>query len=155
MNIKNFLIKIFATFFYVGCLPAIPGTFGSLAGIGVYLLVSRFSYIYWGTVLFFIIFGIAVSSAAEDVLGKKDAPCIVIDEVAGILISFLFLPFDIRLIVIGFLIFRILDALKPFPINRLQCLRGGWGVMSDDIIAGVYTNIILQFVLKFVSVNAS
>lgn len=88
-------------------------------------------------------------------LNKKDASCIVIDEVCGMLLSLIFLPYNIKIVVLAFILFRILDALKPFPLDRLQRLKGGPGIMADDLVAGLYTNIILQIVLKLVSFKAS
>jgi phosphatidylglycerophosphatase A len=83
--------------------------------------------------------------------GKKDPGCIVIDEVAGMLIALSFMPLDLKIIFLGFLIFRILDTFKPYPAGRLQHLRGSLGVMADDLIAGIYTNIVLQVILKLAS----
>lgn len=88
-------------------------------------------------------------------LNKKDAKCIVIDEVGGMLLSLIFIPHDIKLVIIAFLLFRILDMLKPYPIDALQNLKGSAGIMSDDLVAGLYTNIILQVVLRFTSLRTS
>ncbi len=102
--------------------------------------------------------GFLVAGKAEKILKKKDARYIVIDEVSGMLlslVSLLFIPYDGRLVIIAFIIFRILDALKPYPADRLQNLTGSKGIMSDDLIAGLYTNIILQVVLRFASFKAS
>lgn len=79
----------------------------------------------------------------------------MIDEVSGMLLSLIFLPYDIKLVIIAFILFRILDTLKPYPLGRLQNLAGSIGIMSDDIVAGLYTNIILQVVLRLVSFKAS
>lgn len=102
-----------------------------------------------------IIIGLLITGRAEEIFNKKDAGCIVIDEVSGMLLSLLFIPYDIRLVIIAFILFRILDTLKPYPSDRLQNLKGSWGVMSDDIVAGLYTNIILQVVLRLVSFKVS
>ena len=91
----------------------------------------------------------------ERLSGKKDPGCIVIDEVAGMLIALSFMPADLKIIFLGFLIFRILDTLKPYPAGRLQHLRGSVGVMADDLIAGIYTNIVLQAILKLASFQIS
>ncbi|MDP2938282.1 MAG: phosphatidylglycerophosphatase A, partial [Candidatus Omnitrophota bacterium] len=92
---------------------------------------------------------------AEKIFNKKDAGCIVIDEVAGMLLALIFIPYDIKLVIMAFILFRILDALKPFPLDRLQNLTGSIGIMSDDIVAGFYTNIILQIVFRLVAFKTS
>ena len=92
--------------------------------------------------------GLATSGRTEKLLNKKDPGCIVIDEVAGMLIALSFIPDNFRIIFLAFLIFRILDTLKPFPAGRLQHLRGSVGVLADDIIAGIYTNILLLLILR-------
>jgi phosphatidylglycerophosphatase A len=147
----KFLTKTISTFFYSGYFPLIPGTAGSLAGLALYFLLKDdpLAYIFVLSVL--LILGFLVSGQAEKVFGRKDPPCVVIDEVCGMLLSLLFLPYDIKLVIIAFLIFRILDTLKPYPIGSFEKLKGGFGVMSDDIIAGLYANLILQVVVSFAS----
>lgn len=88
-------------------------------------------------------------------MGEKDPGCIVIDEVCGMLLSLAFLPPDPGLVIFAFLVFRIMDTLKPYPAGVLQRLKGSVGIMSDDIVAGFYTNIILQLILKLASFNSS
>jgi len=144
---KNTLL-ILSTFFYVGYLPFIPGTFGSIAGLCLYFIVKDSVLIYALATVLLLALGFLVSGPAERLLNKKDARCIVIDEVAGMLLSMAFLPYDLRLAVIGFCLFRILDSMKPYPAGPLQNLKGSVGIMSDDIIAGLYTNIILQIVVR-------
>lgn len=155
MKIRQEIIKVISTVFYAGYLPLIPGTFGSFAGIVVYYLIKNniFSFLFF-TILITIV-GFFVTGEAEKIFRKKDASFIVIDEVSGMLLSLLFLPYDLSLVVIAFFLFRILDTLKPFPAGRIQSLKGSLGVMSDDIIAGLYTNIILQVVLRLTSFKTS
>ena len=154
-NILEIIILALSSFFYIGYLPFIPGTFGSIAGILLFYLIKDSAVIYALFTCICIIIGFLVTGEAERILNKKDARCIVIDEVVGILLSFIFIPFDYKLVIIGFLLFRILDSLKPYPAGRLQNLKGSLGIMSDDIIAGLYTNIILQVVLRLVSFRTS
>lgn len=145
----SFLIKATGSFFFVGYLPLIPGTFGSLAGVGLfYLLKTGNSSNYFLFTFCLIILGLFVSGRMERLLGKKDPGCIVIDEVAGMLVSLSFMPLDLKIVFLGFFIFRMLDTLKPYPAGRLQHLHGSVGVMADDLIAGIYTNIVLQVILK-------
>ncbi|MCM8789576.1 MAG: phosphatidylglycerophosphatase A, partial [Candidatus Omnitrophica bacterium] len=86
---------------------------------------------------------------------KKDAKNIVIDETSGMMLSLLFLPYQSKILILGFFIFRLLDTLKPYPAGRIQNIKGSIGVMGDDIVAAVYTNIILQAVTRLVSFIAS
>jgi len=151
----KFIVKIVSTFFYIGYLPFIPGTFGSLAGIVLFYLVkdNPVSYAFWTIVI--MIAGFLVCDRAEKIMQKKDPPYVVIDEVSGMLLSLLFLPYDIRVVIIAFILFRILDTVKPFPAGCLERVKGGLGIMGDDLIAGLYTNIILQVALKFTSFKGS
>lgn len=151
---RKFLIKIISTFFYVGYLPFIPGTFGSLAGLILYYFLKSHSLVYILVTLGLIVLGTIISGEAEKAFNKKDPRYVVIDEVVGILISFMFLPFDIRLLVVGFLIFRLLDTLKPYPACVFERRHGGIGIMGDDIVAGIYTNIILQVFFRLTSLIA-
>ncbi|MFH0855744.1 MAG: phosphatidylglycerophosphatase A [Candidatus Omnitrophota bacterium] len=151
----KFLVRIISTFFYVGYFPLVPGTAASLAGIIVYFLVRNNVTIYCLTLAALLILGFLASGRAEELMQKKDHSCVVIDEVCGMLLSLIFLPYNIKLVIIAFFIFRALDTLKPFPAGRLERMRGSFGIMSDDIAAGVYTNIILQAVAIFASLRAS
>ena len=88
--------------------------------------------------------GTWAADRAEKILGRKDSPSIVIDEIAGYLISMFMVPSSWGFVLAGFLIFRVFDIVKPWPLNRLQDVHGGPGVMLDDIGAGVYANVVLQ-----------
>lgn len=155
MNLRRFFIKTVATFFYVGYLPFIPGTFASLAAIGVFYLVKDKACVYILVTAVSIISGFLFAGEAEKIFNKKDARCIVIDEVSGMLLGLLFVPYNTKIVVIAFLLFRIFDSLKPYPVRRLEKLKGGAGIMCDDIAAGLYTNIILQAVFRVFSANIS
>lgn len=129
-----------------------PGTFGSLVGVGLFYLLKGASILsYFSVILGIIILGMLTGSCLERLLNKKDPSCIVIDEVMGMLVALSFMPHDLKIIILAFLIFRILDTLKPFPVGRLQYLRGSAGIMIDDLVAGLYTNIVLQVILKLAS----
>lgn len=155
MEIRKIIIKTVSTFFYIGYLPFIPGTFGSIVGILLFYLIRDSLPVYTLFTLLLIILGFLVAGETERILNKKDAGCIVIDEVSGMLISLISVPYDIKLVIIAFVLFRILDSLKPYPAGRLQNLRGSPGIMLDDIFAGLYTNIILQAVCILASFRAS
>ncbi|MFH1354789.1 MAG: phosphatidylglycerophosphatase A [Candidatus Omnitrophota bacterium] len=155
MNLYRQFIKTISTFFYLGYLPWVPGTFGSLGGVLLFYLFKDSRVAYGLVTGLVIILGFLFSGEAEKIFKAKDHKCIVIDEVSGMLLSLLFLPYDIRLVIAAFLIFRILDIFKPYPAGRLENLKAGLGVMSDDIVAGIYTNIILQVLVRLASCKAS
>ena len=148
-------VRIISTFFYVGYLPLIPGTFGSFAGLILfYFIQDNPVHLVLGFIIVTVT-GFFICGPAENLMQKKDPPCIVIDEVSGMLLSLLFIPYDLKLMILGFFIFRLLDTLKPFPVSRLERLRGGLGIMSDDLMAGLYTNIILQVAVRLTSFKVS
>jgi len=144
---NRFFIKLISSFFYLGYLPVIPGTLSSLAGVGIFFLIQNNPALYAFLFFSLLILGFLTSGEAEKVFQAKDARYIVIDEICGMLLGLAFLPFSHRLVWMAFLLFRLLDALKPYPADKLQNLRGSLGVMSDDLVAGLYTNVILQFVV--------
>lgn len=145
---RNFLVKTLSTFFYVGFLPLIPGTIASLVGVAIFYFTGGNFWIMTLLAASIMILGFTVSGKAEKLFNKKDAKCIVIDEVAGMLLSLMFLPFDIKYVIAAFVLFRLLDILKPYPANRIQDLKGSMGIMGDDIVAGLYTNLIMLIILK-------
>ena len=144
---KHFIL-ILATGFGVGCSPVAPGTLGTLIAIPVhYFLSNILSPIYEITLVGFFFLAVWISENAERFFGKKDDPKIVIDEIIGFLITMLWVPKTLLFVIIGFLLFRFFDILKPFPIRRLEKgFKGGFGVVLDDVVAGVYANIILRLI---------
>jgi len=146
---------LFGTFFGIGYLPFIPGTFGSMAGVVLFYLFNANTAAYILFTFILIILGILIGRKIEEIFGRKDPPCVVIDEVAGMLLALVFIKPDIKLVILGFVFFRLLDTLKPYPAGRLQGLRGGLGIVTDDVVAGIYTNLILHAILKFASFTAS
>ena len=102
--------------------------------------------------LLFIFFAVYIADAAEKILKQNDPNCIVIDEIAGMMVTLIGLPFNLTTIVLGFILFRILDILKPFPIRHLdKRIPGGLGVVADDVAAGVIAHLLLRGV--FILVN--
>ena len=142
------LAKLIATFFYIGHSPWAPGTFGSLAGLGIYFLVKNNIILYGFTIMFLFALGIIFTTEAERVYKRKDARMIVIDEVSGMLLALFMVPYSIASAVIGFILFRLFDITKPPPARRIEKISGAFGIMFDDIIAAIYTNVILQVVLR-------
>ena len=148
---SNELIKFIATGAYSGYSPVAPGTAGSAVGILIYLLafslqLSAFSYLL--LTISIVLIGIWVSGKAEYIFKRKDSQKIVIDEIAGMLISLFMLPHGFWILLSGFIIFRIIDISKPFYI--LERLPKGFGVMMDDVAAGIATNLILRIFLLLI-----
>ena len=148
-------IKITATFFGLGYLPFMSGTWASLAGLLIFILIGSNTAWYVLITALVLLLGFVVCGRAERIFNQKDSRLIVIDEVAGMLVALLFLPYNLIIGALAFILFRILDIAKPFPANGLQRLSGSCGIMADDIIAGLYANIILQAVLRLVSWSSS
>jgi len=99
--------------------------------------------------------GFLVGGSAEKMFGKKDSKFIVIDETSGMLLSLILIPYNYKFVILGFFLFRILDTLKPYPAGRFENLKGSLGIMCDDLVAAVYTNLILQVVLRWASFKIS
>ncbi len=141
-------LEFIVTGFYVGKIKRAPGTFGTLLGIPlVFFLSYQHIYFYMGATLFLIGVAIICSHLYELKTGRHDQPSIVIDEVVGYLVAMTWLPHHWLSYVLGFILFRFFDILKPFPINVLdQKIKGGLGVVADDLAAGLLSNILLQFI---------
>jgi phosphatidylglycerophosphatase A len=141
------LAVFIATFVYTGLFPFAPGTVGSLGGLVVYGLIVRLGA---GVALeglaIAVLYGVGVwaAAAAERHFGGVDPGPVVIDEVVGMLITLFLVPVSVTGAIIGLLLFRVFDIVKPFPAGRLEQLHGGFGVMSDDAMAGIYANLVLR-----------
>lgn len=133
----------------MGYLPLCPGTFASLAAIGVYaLLVKLIPPYQLGIIILLFLFGVWTSRQAEILWEKKDPGEVVIDEIVGYLITMGLVPFSLIKAIVGFFLFRVFDILKPFPIKRLERSQGGWGIMLDDVMAGLYASLILRIIFR-------
>ena len=141
-------VKLITSFFYLGHSPFMPGTVGSLGGLMVYALVKNNEILYGFTILFLFMLGVIFAGEAEKIYKRKDARMIVIDEACGMLLALFFVPRTMFSVILGFFLFRILDILKPPPAKKVEKLTGSLGVMFDDIIAAIYTNIILQILTR-------
>lgn len=142
---KSFLLQL-ATFFGVGRLPKSPGTWGTLAALPFVVLLSQFHpLIYMVVVLLLLPVGIYAAEVYTQEFKVKDAPEIVIDEVIGFLITMTWMPQTWQAYLAGFVLFRFLDILKPPPIRYFdRRVPGGFGVVMDDVVAGVIANVFLQ-----------
>jgi len=160
-------VALALTTFGVGYIPGAPGTYGSAVGVVIYLAgywlypylgISIFHMagrtlssdaIMWATVgvslTLLCLLGVWASGRTAPIFGRKDPSQAVVDEVMGQLITFCFVPLSVTwpFILLGFLLFRFFDIVKPFPIRTLEMLPGGLGICADDIIAGVYAGVCL------------
>jgi phosphatidylglycerophosphatase A len=152
MKIRDEAIVFLATGFYIGNIPFAPGTFGTILGLPLCFLLGLLKLpLALVCTMLFILIAIWISHIAEKRLKKKDPGCIVIDEVAGMAVTLIGLPFNLTTGLSGFIIFRILDISKPFPIRALEKhLPGGLGVVADDVIAGIMANLILRVIIHII-----
>lgn len=146
------LIIIIATGCYSGYLPKAPGTWGSLVGLLIFFLLHTLSLpIYLAVVAGIFVIGTFAAGEAEKIMDRQDPGLVVIDEIVGILITMTAAPATFLPMALGFIIFRIFDIAKPFPIDFVdKRFHGGLGIMLDDIFAGIYSLIILQLLVRFV-----
>lgn len=141
-----------ATGFFTGYAPFAPGTVGTAVGVAFYWCFSHLSpLLYLITTIAFVFLSAWAADQAEQMLQRKDAPVIVIDEICGFLVTMLFVPFSVTTVLAGFLLFRVFDIGKVFPSRWIEAtVPGGWGVVLDDVVAGVYANIVLQGVRHWI-----
>jgi phosphatidylglycerophosphatase A len=146
MTDKNTIVMYLATGCKSGYSPIIPGTAGSLAALVPCWLLSLLPLPVSSMFLIaFIVLSIWASELAENIVGRKDPGCIVIDEFAGMMITLLGIHFTWQSALAGFIIFRVMDILKPFPIRYLErTIPGGAGIVLDDVAAGVAAHILLR-----------
>jgi len=142
---SSLILKHIATLGPVGYLPLAPGTWGSAVGAVFILLVPLSPSAQLLLIIAGFIIGSVASGVAERVTGEQDSGHIIIDEFVGMLVAVLFLPRGLPWVLAAFFLFRVLDILKPYPIRRVESsLKGGIGVMTDDILAGIGANLALQ-----------
>jgi|ERR1035437_2270318 phosphatidylglycerophosphatase A len=162
-------VALALTTFGVGYIPGAPGTYGSIIAVIIYLLIASFethasthgiasgmqleqiTAVHWALnailLTAFSLAGIWASGRSIPILGNSDPSQAVVDELMGQFVTFLFIPFGASwpFVIAGFLLFRLFDIWKPYPIDDLQILPGGLGICADDIVAGVYAGICLSF----------
>jgi phosphatidylglycerophosphatase A len=140
---------VLSSWFGVGLIPVAPGTCGTLAAVPLFFCMKYIGILY--SVIFLIVFipmAVWVSGISKRLLGRDDPPEVVIDEVAGFMLALFLLPLTWSSLTLGFLLFRIFDILKPLPIGRLEKIRGGIGIVVDDLVAGVYANFCVRIFLS-------
>jgi len=143
------LAVLVATAGGLGHAPVAPGTFGSAAGVAIYLLMAK-SPVAWqvAVALVVVVVGTWASSQAAHFYSRDDPSQVVVDEVAGQLVTLIFTGVGLAGAAVGFLVFRVLDIVKPWPANRFESLHGGVGIMADDVMAALYGNIIMQVLVR-------
>ncbi|MBM4166404.1 MAG: phosphatidylglycerophosphatase A [Ignavibacteria bacterium] len=151
-NIVHTVSTFVATVCYCGYIPFASGTLGSFVGILFFWFVPVFEkepfQLASILVLFFV--GVYTSAIVSKANNDSDPSIVVIDEVVGMWISCAFLPKELWIVIASFFLFRLFDILKPFPARSLEHLRNGWGIMLDDVAAGMYSNIVLRIIIFFV-----
>ena len=151
----NSFHKLNATVLGAGYSPFAPGTMGALVGIIILFLIKwqqpELQFFTWELLLATIIFtllGVWSTNKLESEWGK-DPSKVVVDELIGVWIAVLWIPIETQWLILGFILFRFFDIVKPLGIRRLESIKGGWGVMLDDVGAGIYANIVLQGIVYF------
>jgi phosphatidylglycerophosphatase A len=139
-----------ASMLHIGFIPGAPGTYASIATTLIFLLIYCVSHrilpaLHLSAVCLISVIGVITSSEASNSTGIEDPSFVVIDEAAGQLLTFLFLPVSAFNLILGTAAFRLFDIWKPFPIRKLESLEKGVGIMADDLLAGIYANLVLQF----------
>lgn len=146
---KKFWIAV-ATFFGIGFIPMVPGTWASLLTVLIVyfspLSAAPFLTLALVTAVVYVA-GVPAAAVSERHFGKKDPRPCVIDEVAGQLVSLWLLPRQLVFYIAAFFIFRLFDIFKPFPVDRSESLPGGFGIMTDDVLAGFYSMALLQLLV--------
>jgi len=140
---------ILATFFGVGRLPLAPGTWASAVALVLFWFVLPMPLLHAGLLLLLCIVGVPACTSAERAAGEHDPGWVVLDEVLGMGVALWALPlqpveYRPYLVLMAFILFRLFDIWKPYPIRRLQDLKGGWGIMMDDLLAGIYANALIH-----------
>jgi phosphatidylglycerophosphatase A len=146
------LAYLVATAANVGRIPFIPGTFGTLAAVPLVYLLARAHHpvVFLAALAAVTVAGVWAAGVVEKQEERTDPTLVVVDEVAGFLVTMAFLPATPWLLLGGFLLFRVLDILKPPPAGWAEKFPGGFGIMADDLIVGVYANLILRAGIHFI-----
>jgi phosphatidylglycerophosphatase A len=143
------LAHLISTVAHVGSAPIAPGTWGSAVGLGLLALVRPVASPLHELVLIAVLLvaGIWSAGVTGREMGQEDPGPIVIDEVVGMLVTLWWVPVNLTGFILAFLIFRVFDIVKPFPAAQCERLPGGWGVMLDDVMAGIYGNLVMRGLL--------
>ena len=150
---KKKITKIYLTGLYTGNLKFMPGTFGTLLAIPIFILISNNNLIFnliFISILFIVLLIILNFAYDNHIYTNADDKSIVIDEIVGYLFFMIFFEYTFYNVVLGFLLFRFFDIFKPYPINKFEDLPKAYGVLGDDIVAGVFTLIFVLIIESFI-----
>lgn len=140
---------LIATGFGSGYTPVAPGTAGSAVGLLLWWPLSSLPPLVQAIAIALVsLVGVFAATHVARAVGLKDPGIVVVDEVVGMWLSLLALPFTPITAVVGFLLFRALDVWKPFPARRLEMLPDGWGIVADDLMVGLYANVVIRLGLR-------
>ena len=150
-TIRRELARFIATCGYVGYIPLAPGTWGTLLAFGVYMVLPRSQ---WSLIIAFAVSftlgvwaaGVGARALWPDSPKKGDPGRVCVDEFAAFFVAVMFLPYGLTYGLLAFFLTRVFDIAKPFPARRCEKFPGGWGIMADDFVAGVYANVCLQLI---------
>ncbi|MCH9007885.1 phosphatidylglycerophosphatase A [candidate division KSB1 bacterium] len=141
----NLISRLIATGLFVGYVPFAPGTAGSILGLFLYWAIpGSESFGLLAAILLLFLLGVWSAKAVEQVTGVEDNQIIVIDEIVGVLVTLMFFEKSFTWLVVGCILFRFFDIVKLYPARRAEELPGGWGVMLDDVVAGIYSLVSLR-----------
>lgn len=141
-------VRLISTFFYIGEIPLAPGSMATAAATLLAFFLHDSVWMYLSVLAIVTVLGFRVSGRMEEIKKQKDPSCIVIDEVAGCLIAFFLLPFNAPVVWTTFFLFRAFDMFKIYPVNRFEEKEAATGIMMDDIVAGIYTNLTMQIAVR-------
>jgi len=153
MKVIQWMQKAGASLFFIGYIPLMPGTIASLlvAAVLWYVRYQRHvtitPQVWWICALALTALSVLLSSKPRQVFGHEDPKQVVIDECAGQFITYFFVPLTLNTLVLGFLLFRFFDIVKPFPIYKMEELEGGIGITMDDVVAGIFANVSLMAIV--------
>jgi phosphatidylglycerophosphatase A len=148
-SLRDKICVVITTLCGIGYVPILGGTVASSIAVFVFFLLKNHLYFFILTVVS-IVLALSLSGRAEKIFAQRDSQKIIIDDFSGMLLSFLFIPYSFKIAVAGFFFFRFFDVLKIPPANLLDEQRGAKGIVGDDIVAGIYTNLALRIVKLFI-----
>ena len=151
---KDRIFLFFASAGFIGLIPGAPGTYASVATTIAFFLVYRIRHrilpeLHLSVICLVVVIGVLVANQVSKTCGNEDPSVVVIDEVAGQLLTFLFVPVHFWNLAIGTVLFRVFDIWKPGPIDSVQSLPRGFGIMADDVLAGVAAGMVADAVASF------
>jgi phosphatidylglycerophosphatase A len=138
-----------ATGFGSGFSPIAPGTAGTAVGLLLFWPMAALPFVYQATLTLVVcLLGVWGGTLVTRHEGREDPGLVVVDEVVGMWVTLLLVPLSWKTALVGFFAFRLMDIVKPFPARRLEDLKEGWGIMADDVMAGIYANLVLQVLVR-------